>query len=59
MEFSEMGSGEYWLQDIQDLEKHVKDSGGGPPGSDAYIFNGHPGPLHNCSKSGRLLITYN
>ncbi|KAJ0040909.1 hypothetical protein Pint_28243 [Pistacia integerrima] len=43
--------GEYWLQDIQELEKHVKDSGGAPPGSDAYIFNGHPGPLHNCSKS--------
>ncbi|OMO84299.1 Multicopper oxidase, type 1 [Corchorus olitorius] len=41
--------GEYWVRDIQDLEKHVKESGGGPPGSDAYIFNGHPGPLHNCS----------
>lgn len=47
-------TGEYWLRDIQDLEKHVKDSGGGPPGSDAYILNGHPGPLHNCSKRGTL-----
>ncbi|XWS42029.1 hypothetical protein CRYUN_Cryun17cG0133600 [Craigia yunnanensis] len=34
--------GEYWLRDIQDLERHVKESGGGPPGSDAYILNGHP-----------------
>ncbi|XVF15725.1 hypothetical protein REPUB_Repub09cG0180400 [Reevesia pubescens] len=42
--------GEYWLQDIQDLERHVKESGGGPPGSDAYILNGYPGPLHNCSR---------
>ena len=37
-------TGEYWLRDIQDLERHVKESGGGPPGSDAYILNGHPGP---------------
>lgn len=42
--------GEYWLRDIQDLERHVKESGGGPPSSDAYILNGRPGPLHNCSR---------
>ncbi|KAK9265727.1 hypothetical protein L1049_025321 [Liquidambar formosana] len=42
--------GEYWLQDIQDLERQVRESGAGPPGSDAYIFNGHPGPFYKCSK---------
>ncbi|TYI01563.1 hypothetical protein ES332_A11G210000v1 [Gossypium tomentosum] len=42
--------GEYWLRDVQGLERHVKESGGGPPGSDAYTLNGLPGPLHNCSR---------
>lgn len=42
-------TGEYWLQDIQVLEKQVRESGGGPPGSDAYVINGHLGPFHNCS----------
>ncbi|OVA04542.1 Multicopper oxidase [Macleaya cordata] len=48
--------GEYWLQDIQDLEKHLKETGGGPPSSDAYLINGHPGPLHNCSKDDMFTI---
>ncbi|TYH44696.1 hypothetical protein ES332_D11G212800v1 [Gossypium tomentosum] len=42
--------GEYWLRDVQGLERHVKESGGGPPGSDAYTLNGLLGPLHNCSR---------
>ncbi|XP_077233385.1 laccase-6-like [Tasmannia lanceolata] len=43
--------GEYWVQDIQGLESWVKETGAGPPGSDAYMINGHPGHLHNCSKN--------
>ncbi|KAK6237501.1 hypothetical protein QUC31_002970 [Theobroma cacao] len=49
--------GEYWLRDIQDLERHVKESGGGPPSSDAYILNGRPGPLHNCSRDDMYTVS--
>ncbi|OAY62136.1 laccase-6 [Manihot esculenta] len=41
--------GEYWLQDVVKLERQVLASGGGPPPSDAYTINGHPGPNYNCS----------
>ncbi|KAF6149720.1 hypothetical protein GIB67_017453 [Kingdonia uniflora] len=37
--------------DIQDLEREVAASGGGPPGSDVYLINGRPGTLHNCSEN--------
>ncbi|KAH1082149.1 hypothetical protein J1N35_021910 [Gossypium stocksii] len=35
---------------VKGLERHVKESRGGPLGSDAYTLNGLPGPLHNCSR---------
>ncbi|KAJ4784139.1 Laccase [Rhynchospora pubera] len=41
--------GEYWDMDVVKLEKAVLASGGGPPPADAFIINGHPGPLYNCS----------
>uniref|UniRef100_A0A6N2L0N5 Laccase n=1 Tax=Salix viminalis TaxID=40686 RepID=A0A6N2L0N5_SALVM len=41
--------GEYWLQDIVQLERQVLASGGGPPPASAYTINGHPGPNYNCS----------
>ncbi|XP_012083172.1 laccase-6 [Jatropha curcas] len=41
--------GEYWLQDIVQLERQVLASGGPPPPSNAYTINGHPGPNYNCS----------
>jgi hypothetical protein len=44
--------GEYWLQDIVQLERQVVASGGGPPPANAYTINGHPGPNYNCSADG-------
>ncbi|RZC01523.1 Laccase-6 isoform D [Glycine soja] len=41
--------GEYWLQDLQQLENATIASGGPPPITDAYTINGHPGPNYNCS----------
>ncbi|XP_044492656.1 laccase-6-like [Mangifera indica] len=41
--------GEYWLQDVVQLERQVTASGGAPPPADAYTINGHPGPNYNCS----------
>lgn len=44
--------GEYWLQDMVQLERQVLASGGVPPPSNAYTINGHPGPNYNCSGNG-------
>ncbi|KAJ0637559.1 putative laccase [Helianthus annuus] len=41
--------GEYWQQDLVQLERSVMASGGGAPIADAYTINGHPGPNYNCS----------
>ncbi|KAL8227854.1 hypothetical protein R6Q57_015438 [Mikania cordata] len=41
--------GEYWMQDLVQLEKNVMASGTAPPIADAYTINGHPGPNYNCS----------
>ncbi|XP_072989036.1 laccase-6 [Typha latifolia] len=41
--------GEYWNKDVLQLEKAVLASGGGAPPADAFLINGHPGPLYNCS----------
>ncbi|KAK3194588.1 hypothetical protein Dsin_025898 [Dipteronia sinensis] len=41
--------GEYWLQDVVQLEQQVIASGGPPPPANAFIINGHPGPNYNCS----------
>ncbi|XP_058086559.1 laccase-6 [Magnolia sinica] len=41
--------GEYWYKDVVELEGKVLASGGGPPPADAYLINGHPGPMYNCS----------
>ncbi|XXG76104.1 hypothetical protein AAC387_Pa08g0528 [Persea americana] len=41
--------GEYWYKDLVQLESQVLASGGAPPRADAYLINGHPGPLYNCS----------
>ncbi|PWA75610.1 laccase [Artemisia annua] len=41
--------GEYWNQDLVQLEKNVTASGGIAPNADAYTINGHPGPNYNCS----------
>lgn len=49
--------GEYWLMDTQELEREVVQSGGGPPSADAYVINGHPGPLYNCSEHDMYTIS--
>ncbi|KAK1425275.1 hypothetical protein QVD17_20625 [Tagetes erecta] len=41
--------GEYWQQDLVQLERTVMASGKGAPIADAYTINGHPGPKYNCS----------
>ncbi|KAH7578070.1 hypothetical protein JRO89_XS01G0337100 [Xanthoceras sorbifolium] len=41
--------GEYWLQDVVQLERQVLASGGAPQPADAFTINGHPGPNYNCS----------
>ncbi|MCO5597734.1 hypothetical protein L7F22_051815 [Adiantum nelumboides] len=41
--------GEWWNADPEVLEKQILASGGPPNVSDAYLINGHPGPLYNCS----------
>ncbi|KAJ0435321.1 putative laccase [Helianthus annuus] len=41
--------GEYWQQDLVQLERSVMASGGSAPIADAYTINGHPGPNYNCS----------
>ncbi|KAK0583078.1 hypothetical protein LWI29_033079 [Acer saccharum] len=41
--------GEYWLQDVVQLERQVIASGGPPPPANAFTINGHPGPNYNCS----------
>ncbi|MFS8022240.1 putative laccase [Helianthus anomalus] len=41
--------GEYWQQDLVQLERSVMASGGTAPIADAYTINGHPGPNYNCS----------
>ncbi|CAJ2663058.1 unnamed protein product [Trifolium pratense] len=41
--------GEYWLQDLQEIEHATLVSGGAPPPADAYTINSHPGPNYNCS----------
>ncbi|KAJ0814741.1 putative laccase [Helianthus annuus] len=41
--------GEYWQQDLVQLERSVMASGGSASIADAYTINGHPGPNYNCS----------
>ncbi|KAL5171593.1 Laccase-6 [Glycine soja] len=41
--------GEYWLQDLQQVENATIASGGPPPVADAYTITDHPGPNYNCS----------
>ncbi|KAH7659541.1 Laccase protein [Dioscorea alata] len=43
--------GEYWFKNALKLEKQVLASGGGAPIADAFLINGHPGPLYNCSSN--------
>eukprot|EP00249_Psilotum_nudum_P025219 c29483_g1_i1 orf=338-2059(-) len=48
--------GEYWNSDVEALERRTLASGGGPPPSQAYTINGHPGPLYNCSSTDVFVL---
>ncbi|CAN0871541.1 LAC17 [Linum grandiflorum] len=42
-------AGEWFNADTEAIIKQAMQTGGGPNVSDAYTFNGLPGPLYNCS----------
>ncbi|KAL3513988.1 hypothetical protein ACH5RR_026705 [Cinchona calisaya] len=42
--------GEWWKSDIQAVLSQFQRSGGDPNISDAYLINGQPGDLYECSK---------
>ena len=44
--------GEWWNADTENVISQALQTGGGPNVSDAYTFNGLPGPLYNCSSHG-------
>lgn len=48
--------GEWWNTDAETLEKQIMASGGTPTISNAYIINGQPGPLYNCSSQDTFVI---
>ncbi|KAL2468294.1 Laccase-17 [Forsythia ovata] len=41
--------GEWWKADTETIINQALQTGGAPNISDAYTFNGLPGPLYNCS----------
>ncbi|KAJ3680147.1 hypothetical protein LUZ60_016425 [Juncus effusus] len=43
--------GEWWSKNLFQLENSTLESGGGAPAAEAYVINGHPGPLYNCSEN--------
>lgn len=42
-----MNVGEWWNNDTEAVINQALQTGGGPNVSDAYTFNGFPGPLYN------------
>ena len=47
-----MPTGEWFNTDPEAIIAQATQTGGGPNVSDAYTFNGLPGPLYNCSAKG-------
>ncbi|KAK9727220.1 hypothetical protein RND81_05G266400 [Saponaria officinalis] len=51
--------GEWWNNDTEAVISQALQTGGGPNVSDAYTFNGYPGPLYNsCVGAKGLADTY-
>ncbi|KAI9081808.1 hypothetical protein K1719_036070 [Acacia pycnantha] len=48
--------GEWWNTDPEAVISQALQTGAGPNVSDAYTFNGLPGPLYNCSANDTLRI---
>ncbi len=42
--------------DAEKAERTVVETGGGPPLVSAYVINGHPGPLYDCSEHGNQFV---
>ncbi|KAL1564060.1 sphingosine N-acyltransferase lac1 [Salvia divinorum] len=49
--------GEWWNEDVERVENEMMLYGGGPQISDAYTFNGLPGPLYPCSDKDIFIQT--
>ncbi|GMH28977.1 hypothetical protein Nepgr_030820 [Nepenthes gracilis] len=47
---------EWWNANVNDVLSQALASGGAPNISDAYLVNGQPGDLYNCSKNGTYKI---
>ncbi|XP_074290474.1 laccase-17-like [Silene latifolia] len=51
--------GEWWNNDTEAVIAQALQTGGGPNVSDAYTFNGYPGPLYNsCTGAKGMADTY-
>ncbi|KAG9129920.1 hypothetical protein Leryth_007051 [Lithospermum erythrorhizon] len=49
--------GEWWNENITELEKQLDVTGWGPNSSDAFLINGYPGDLYSCSSNdGRRFL---
>jgi len=48
--------GEWWNDNVYDLQQQVFLTGGTMPPADAYTINGKPGDLYNCSAANRMLM---
>ena len=51
-----MNAGEWWKSDIKEVVSEFMRRGVGANLSDAYLVNGQPGDMYNCSKAGIVLI---
>ncbi|KAF9596779.1 hypothetical protein IFM89_013326 [Coptis chinensis] len=49
--------GEWWNENIVDVENNFLKSGGGPSLSNAYTINGQPGHLYPCSTDGEKILS--
>lgn len=47
-------AGEWWKADTEAVINQAMQTGGAPNISDAFTFNGLPGPSYNCSAQGTL-----
>jgi len=50
--------GEWWNNDTEAVISQALQTGGGPNVSDAYTFNGFPGPLYNSCTGAKGTYTY-
>lgn len=52
MILNEYYAGEWWKGDTEAVINQAMQNGGAPNISDAFTFNGLPGPSYNCSAQG-------